>query len=236
MSRFTKKIKGKDFSNLTIIILAAGAGARTKSYEPRCLLKYNQKPILDYQLEAYNNSFKNAEIVMVCGCEMQKVIKKYDGKIRFVENQIHYDSNSGESMKIGIINSKTENVLIVHGDLIFDESIFENRNYSKSFLLFDCKRSLEEKEVGIYHSDSIVKNLSYDSADKWTQIAFLSKNELNIFKKMFYKNDVDFRYLLSFEIINKIIDNSGEFSCYDIKNSFIKEIDSLKDINNEDII
>ena len=177
MSRFTKKIKGKNFSNLTIIILAAAAGARTKSYEPRCLLKYNQKTILDYQLDAYNNSFKNSEIIMVCGCEMQKVIKKYDGKIRFVENQIHYDSNSGESMKIGIINSKTENVLIVHGDLIFDESIFENRNYSKSFLLFDSKNSLEEKEVGIYHSNNVVKNLSYDSSDKWTQIAFLSKNE-----------------------------------------------------------
>ena len=173
---------------------------------------------------------------MVCGCEMQKVIKKYDGKIRFVENQIHYDSNSGESMKIGIINSKTENVLIVHGDLIFNESIFENKNYSKSFLLFDSKNSLEEKEVGIYHSNNIVKNLSYDSSDKWTQIAFLNKNELNIFKKIFYKNDVDFRYLLSFEVLNKIIDNGGEFDCYDIKNSFIKEIDSLKDINDEDII
>jgi hypothetical protein len=39
--------------------------------------------------------------------------------------------------------------------------------------------------------------------------------------------------MLTFEIINKIIELGGSFSCIDIGNSFIKEIDSLKDINNE---
>jgi hypothetical protein len=39
--------------------------------------------------------------------------------------------------------------------------------------------------------------------------------------------------MLTFEVINKIIENNGNFKCIDIGNSFIKEIDSLKDINNE---
>ena len=43
MSRFTRKIKAKNQPAVQVIILAAGAGARTRSYEPRCLLKYNGK-------------------------------------------------------------------------------------------------------------------------------------------------------------------------------------------------
>jgi hypothetical protein len=50
---------------------------------------------------------------------------------------------------------------------------------------------------------------------------------------MFAKSDFNTKFLLTFEIINKIIEMGGSFTCCDIENSYIKEIDSLKDINNE---
>ena len=47
MNRFSRKIKGKYTGQLQVIILAAGARSRSKSYEPRCLLKYNNKTIIE---------------------------------------------------------------------------------------------------------------------------------------------------------------------------------------------
>ena len=39
--------------------------------------------------------------------------------------------------------------------------------------------------------------------------------------------------MLSFELINKIIENGGSFTFYEKKDSHVVEIDCIKDLNNE---
>ncbi len=233
MSRFTRKIKNKTQLPLQVIILAAGAGSRTKSYEPRCLLKYNNKVILDSQVEIIKNRFTKSEITVVGGIEGYKIVKRLEKDMRFVENQIHEDSNSGESLKLGINNSILDNILFLHGDLVFSESILNKIDMDKSCLLIDNSGKIEEKEVGVTVVDGRATVLSYNLPTKWCQIAYLSQNETNILRKLLVRTDFNTRYLLTFEIINKMIEFGASFDCIDIEDGFIKEIDSLKDINNE---
>jgi hypothetical protein len=234
MSRYVRKIKGKNFPQIQIVILAAGIGARTKSYEPRCLLKCNnKKTILENQMDVLEDIFNKAEISVVGGFGIDKIIKKIGKRARIIENQMYENTNSAESLKLAINNSLLDNVLFLHGDLIISDNLFNAVNVNESFLLIDKLGKFEEKEVGLTVVNNKATVLSYNLPTKWCQIAFLAENELAILRKLFLKPDFNPKFMLTFEVINKIIENGGSFNCFDIGNSFIKEIDSLKDINNE---
>lgn len=231
MSRFVRKIKNKNFPQLQIVILAAGVGSRTRSYEPRCLLKYNKKTILDNQIEVLTSLFNKAEISIVGGFDINKIIRKVGKTVRVIENQMYENTNSGESLRLGINNSMLDNILFLHGDLIISPEIFDNVKMDQSFLLVDSGNQFEEKEVGITIVDGVATVLSYSLPTKWCQIAYLAESELCILKKLMMKNDFPSKTFLTFEVINKIIENNGKLNCFEIGKGFIKEIDSLKDIN-----
>lgn len=233
MNKHTRKIKAKNFPSLQITILAAGVGSRTKSYEPRCLLKYDNKTILDNQIDTFAEVFNKAEISVVSGYDINRVIKKINKRARVIENQNYQDTNNGESLRLAVNNSLLDNLLFAHGDLVISPGIFDKVDMSSSFILVDNKNKFDEKEVGVTIVNESASVLSYNLPTKWCQIAYLSANELNIFKRLLNRQDFTTKYLLSFEIINKIIENGGSFRCFDIGDNFIKEIDNLKDINNE---
>ena len=216
MSRFTRKIKAKNQPAVQVIILAAGAGARTRSYEPRCLLKYNGKSLLDHQLLAIQSNLLKYEVSIVGGIEANKIIKKIDKSVRFIENQMHESSNNGESLRLGINNSLLDNILFFHGDLVFYEKIFSNVDFSKSFILVDSSGQILEKEVGITSVNDKLTVMSYDLPVKWCQIAYFNKNETEILRKLLVKQDFETRHLLTFEIINKMLELGADIECVDI--------------------
>jgi hypothetical protein len=233
MSRFTRKIKGKHATPLQVIILAAGVGTRTKSYEPRCLLKYSGKSIIEHQIQAVNDKFTASEITIVCGFDYTKIVKRIGKQARIVENQLYETTSNGESLKLGVNNSMIDDILFMHGDLVITPAIFEKINFDKSFLLVDSSNKFDEKEVGVTVVDGKATILSYSLPTKWCQIAFLAPEETAVLRKLILRNDFNPKILLTFEMINKIIESGGSFKCFEVGNSFIKEIDSLKDINNE---
>jgi choline kinase len=233
MNRFTRKIKGKYQCPIQVIILSAGVGTRTRSYEPRCLLKYKGQAIVDNQLDVIYNKFNKCEISIVGGFDIYKIIKKVGKNARIIENQLFDTTNSAESLRLGVNNSKLDNILFLHGDLVISPEIFDTVDLDQSFLLIDKSNKFEEKEVGVTIVDNKASVLSYTLPVKWCQIAYFTGNEANILRKLLVKPDYNTKYLLTFELINKIIELGGIFKCVDIKNGFIKEIDSLKDINNE---
>jgi choline kinase len=235
MSRNVRKIKNRPAPPIQVIILSAGVGARTKSYEPRCLLKWNGKTILETQIDILNERFSKCDISVVCGHDINKIIRKIGKRVRIIENQMYEDTNSGESLKLAVNNTHLDNIMFMHGDLIISSDIFNKINLNGSFLLVDSYNKFEEKEVGVTVVDGKATVLCYNLHTKWCQIAFLAEQECSILRKILLKNDFNSKYLLTFEIINKIIEAGGFFKCVEIENSFIREIDSLKDINNESI-
>lgn len=236
MNRFTKSITSiknqRNDGNVSAIILSAGSGSRIKSNEPRALLKIGNNTLIEHQISVIKNTFNNPEIVGVFGVGFDKIIKKIGTKIRIIENQLHEATNTSESLRLGINNTMMDNVLFFHGDLYFEQDIFDNLSFTKSFLIIDNGDHFNEYEVGVTTNLKKVSILSYGLPDKWCQIAFLTGRELKIARNLFAKFSQDDKKLLSFEVINKIIDLGGNFE-FHINKAPIIEIDCIKDLNNE---
>ena len=232
MNRYTKRIKrDKSLDNSDIIILTAGVGARVKSYEPRGLLKFKNTTLIEHQIQTMNEVMPKAGTITVVGYDANKVIKKIWGKSRIVENQIYEESNSGESLRIAINNSSANAILFFHGDLYFEKDIFNNVDFSESFVLINT--TFNEKEVGVNIIDKRVAIFSYGLETKWSQIAFLRNEELEILRKLILKNDFKGKYLLTFELLNEVISLGGKFKPFMVNGNKVKELDSTKDILNE---
>lgn len=232
MNRYTRKIKReKVLDNVDTVILTAGIGARVKSYEPRGLLKFKNTTLVEHQIQTVNEVLPKSGLITVVGYDANKVIKKIWGKSRIVENQIFEDSNSGESLRIAINSSSANAILFFHGDLFFEKEIFNGIDFSESFALINT--SFNEKEVGVTVVDKYISIFSYGVETKWSQIAFLRNNELEILRKLILKNDFNGKYLLSFELLNKVIELGGKIKPIMISGNKIKELDSMKDITSE---
>ena len=130
-------------------------------------------------------------------------------------------------------NEVDANTIVIFLKLSQPDSIQRAKDLGAKTIYDLCDNKFEEKEVGVTVVNNKATVLSYNLTTKWCQIAYLAPNETAILRKMFARSDFNAKFLLTFEIINKIIEMGGSFTCYDIENSYIKEIDSLKDINNE---
>lgn len=231
MSRFTRKIKQKTQDPIEVIILSAGVGARIKSYEPRSLIRIKKvESLIEHQINLLNENIPKCSITTVIGYSANKVIRRVQGKTKIVENQLYESSNNSESLRLALNNSNYDKIMFMHGDLYFNNSIFKHMDFSTSFVL--SSNMFADKEVGLMNIDGNVTIFSYNLPVKWAQIAFLRDKELDLLKKIYLK-DEDFKYNLTFEMLNKVIDAGGNFKVIDIKDSYIKEIDNIKDIMNE---
>ena len=238
MSRFTKKITTEiraknNEKDMAVVILSAGIGNRIKSNEPRSLIKIGNKTLLEHQIDLINNNFEKHEIIGVFGYEIEKIIRKIHGKIRVVENQIYENTNNSESLRLAVNNTNKKNIMFFHGDLYFNDAIFKNIDFRKSFLVVDTKEMMKQKEIGITINNNKAAILSYGLPTKWCQIAFMTGKELKILKNILHKLQGSNKKMLSFEIINKMISMGASFECYEPDNMSIIEIDCIKDIKNE---
>jgi len=237
MTRFTHAIhKPKEQagpSGVTVAILSAGSGARIKSYEPRSLIKIGNRLLIEHQLSVVNNCLHMPEIIGVFGCYASKICKKLRGRLRIVENQIHHKTNTSESLRLAFNNTLSTDFLFFHGDLYFNQDTLYNLDYSKSFLVIDTKKQMLDKEVGVTIFNNRATILSYGLPTKWCQIAYITGKEYKILKNIFNKFNTINKKLLSFEIINMMIDMGAVFNCYEPEDMSILEIDCMKDVNYE---
>lgn len=238
MSRFTtnitksKKIKSKKQpKEISVAILSAGIGSRIKSYEPRCMLKIGGKTLMEHQIATIKKSIDNPDIISVIGYDAQKVIRKFNDQIKIIENQIYENTNTSESIRLAFNATKKNNFLFIHGDLLFNQDTLSDLDYNRSFVIIDTKQRIDDKEVGL----TILGNkkasiFSYGLDTKWCQIAFFTGKEINIAKQIFNKFEDYHKKMLSFEILNQMINMGASFNCYEPDGMKILEIDRIKDI------
>jgi len=232
MTRHTvniKKTKKKKENTMSVVILAAGLGKKIKSYEPRSLLKINNDFLLSHQIKNFKNYFKDPEIITVVGCHANKIIKKFNGQTRFVENQIYDQTNSCESLRLAFNNITSERFMFIHGDVLFNMSTLKV-DYSKSFVIKDANNQLKDNEIGLTSIENNLSILSYGLEEKWAQIAYFTGKEYHLLKTIFNKFQDKDKKKLSFEIINEIVNMGGSFTCHSPEKMSIIEIDRIKDI------
>ena len=232
MSRFIQKIKRGSLTT-GVALLSAGLGNRIRSNEPRSLIKIGGKCLLDLQIEALSSMFSEPNILLGIGVESQKIIKRFTGRVRLIENQLYKTTGPFETLRLLVNSSTDDSLLIIHGDLYFNSNILDSADFSKSFIVSDTTGSILDREVGITSVNNKASILSYGLKDKWAQIAFLTGKELAILRNLCCKSNDDSKHLLTFEIINSIINKGGSFKVHKPDKTFIVEIDCMKDIKNE---
>lgn len=122
----TSSYKGKEMIG---IILAAGIGSRLRPMtndKPKCLVKSAGKPLLEYQLDAYQEAGIK-EILIIIGYE-GKAIKEYCKHIKgltikFIENCHYEDTNNMYSLYLAKKYAAGKSFILNNADLCIDKGI-----------------------------------------------------------------------------------------------------------------
>ena len=231
MNRFIQKIK-KDSITTTVGILSAGVGNRIKSNEPRSLLKVGSKTLLEHQISVLNNVFSQPEIIVGLGVEANKIIKKLGFSVRYVENQLYEITGSAETMRLILNNSDADNILFFHGDLYFGQDLLQDLDYGKSFVLAS-HQVMQDREVGVTKVKNKATIFSHGLDLKWCQVIYLCGKELKLLRQAFIKHSEDVKKMLTFEVLNLIINKGGNIRVIEPDKISILEIDCMKDLKNE---
>ena len=122
---------------MQLILLAAGKGTRLpKKFreKPKCQIKISEKTILEHNLNFYKK-FKYRSIVT--GFKSEK-LNSFIKKNRFenIKNKKYNKTNMVYSL-FKVRSIKSNNIVVCYGDIIFDESIFNDlkKGYSSSIIL-----------------------------------------------------------------------------------------------------
>lgn len=214
--------------NLSIIIPSAGLSRRMKSYGPKSLINLGGGNIvLTRQLNIIRYFYPLAEIILVLGFQAEKVYKIIPSDVRVIENRLFESTNVAYSIQLGIDYATYNNILVIYGDLAFNENAL-NFPLISSCVITDKNNYMKDAEVGVTVIDNVAQHFCYGLNDKWAQIMYLTGRELELYKKNATKNQS--RRYYGYEILNMILVSGGEFLSYSPPGMKIMDIDNANDI------
>jgi len=216
-------------TKISVIIPAAGAGKRMKSYGPKSLIKVGKSTIVSNQIHLINSHIPDSDIVLVCGFKSEKLMNETPSSIIKIENELYEETNVVRSIGMGLrATGKSDIVIVIYGDLVFNEEMLKSINTEESSVVIDSG-TMSDNEVGcIINEEGYLESIMYDLPDKWAQVLILKGQELKIFRSLSWdkKNYRKF----GFEIINEVIKRGGSFKALRGDNIKVIDIDNSKDI------
>lgn len=112
------------------IILAAGLGSRLGAitqHVPKPLIQVNNKPIIQYQLEAlYQAGISHCTIVLGhLGYQLREQLGDTfsNVKIEFVENPLYRSTNNIYSLWLALKEAVEDDIMLLEGDLVFEAGL-----------------------------------------------------------------------------------------------------------------
>ncbi|MCZ0702109.1 choline kinase [Natronobacillus azotifigens] len=228
---------------MKLFILAAGKGSRLKSLTrdlPKPLMTIDQKgtTILEYNINCAKKSGLFEEIVVITGYKAPIVVD-YLKKIQGIKISTAFNVMYSEFGPISSLWSIKKNVLlndcvIINGDTLYDDAVFEQLDKCVSTSLFYSKKNIyENDEVKLIIRDKqverVAKVLDLNKADGVSAGLLLVKGEntrqilYNYICKL-YKSKVIWH-----ELINQLVQENIEVYPLEIDSSLWYEIDTIKD-------
>lgn len=223
-----KVIKEKDSNKIDILIPAAGYGKRMKTWGAKALIEIQKNQVLiDNQIKILKKFLPKSNIIVVCGYDSINLMNHLPADVIKIENEMFEQNNVARSIGMGL-RACANNVLLVYGDLVFNEYAISSFSFNKSGLLVG-DNIMAENEVGCtIDDDNSIENMMYELPIKWGQISFFTGKELAILKQICW-NPCN-KNLFGFEVINKIISNGGKMNAILNKKAKVIDIDTTKDL------
>ncbi len=196
---------------LTVIIPAAGKGVRRQSASLEQLP--NGESLINYQLKTVRRAYKNCDIIVVIGHERRNILDTITESVRIVENENYLHTNTARSVQLALqICPQIGNILLIHGDVFFNEEAIKHLFGGMSCLVLDDLELQNENAVGIIQQNDRILQCTYKDFPKWGHIAYFDNKEAKILNSLL-KTDL-YEHCFSEELINKIIDEGGEFTTF----------------------
>lgn len=215
--------------NLEIIILAATAGRRSKSIGPKALFVLKHETILSRQLRIIGTKWPGAVVKIILGFKAEKVVKYLKGlktANTVIPCLINDFETSCPSRSIIAYRDSNKNTLVINGDLVFNEKLF-SFDFDDSGVI-STKRYIDRSDVGISDVDGYVGYFDYEFQDKFGQIFYLTKRDMDDFCMI--ASQTKYKNLLNFEILNKLIDTNVPLKIYKPKFGKIYDVDRPNDV------
>ena len=222
----SKKLSELDYS---IIIPAAGSGRRMKSYGPISLVQIKPNvTLVDYQLKAIRKKLRPKEIIIVVGYHANKIMNYLPNDIIKVENERYEHTNVVRSIGMALRACTTNNVLIIYGDLAFNDATLEIDHLERSAVITDNSNITSADEVGcVIHEDKI-ENIFYNIEPRWAQVVYIREPVLSVFKKICW--DANKAKYFGYEVLNELLTRNIVIQNYTPPNIKTIDIDTSKDL------
>ncbi len=166
------------------IILAAGIGRTMKTLGSRSLLNVDGNIVLEHQIRTIRASDTDADILLVAGHQFKKVLDfslRRDLDIRIIQNPHYETSNQCDSLILGINAVTTNDLYVIHGDVIFNKESIPHQLHP--YVVVD-KGITNKRSVGLCHQDGVLRNMAFGLDDKWAQIVYINSPNFKMAKSL----------------------------------------------------
>ena len=141
-------------NDISIIIPAAGAGRRMKSYGPKPLIKIGNCTIIKNQISLLKSYIPDASIILVCGFKAERLMSEAPDHILKVENEFYEHSKIFENY-YGTSKSSVNEILKNNCNVLFDIDWkgaqqlrkFKELNLVTIFILPPSKEELKKRLI-----------------------------------------------------------------------------------------
>ena len=208
-------------------VIILGAANRPSLDEPRSLIQLKNTNLIQHQIKIIKDLFHTPDLIFVGGYQLNQIKKELPKNIRIGENNQYETTNIGKSLAIGLDINILDSVLIVYGDMFFQHDIFDHLHTDVSSAIYSNNKN-KKQEVGVIVNGTNVETFSYNSKSKWAQIAYLTGDELKIFKNLCEQREN--HTLTGFEILNTVINVGGSIKAVETETEFFTDIDTIDDV------
>lgn len=226
---------------MKVIILAAGVGSRLQPFTkniPKPLIKIKNKEILGYQLDIFTkNGIK--KFVIAVGAFKEKIITYVKNnypriKVEFVYNPLYKKTNYIYTLWL-TKKFVDDDIILVHGDLIFEESLLERiiKSPTTSVLVGQGKK-ISEKDFKALIKDKRVIKIGVNLVGKnvyqcMPLYKFKQRDFLLWLEKIEEFVEKGLTNLYAEDALNEIIDEIKIYPTY-YTEELCMEVDTMEDI------
>lgn len=153
------------------LIIAGGVGARMHQDIPKQFLSVNDKPVIVYTMEAFQNHPDIDAIYVACLNGWQEILKAYIKQFNITKavTIIEGGENGQDSIRNGVYaiaqKYKEEDLIMVHDAIrpmlsadIISENIVKCKKYGNAITVIPCMEAMLKSEDEIESTESILRN------------------------------------------------------------------------------
>ena len=205
-----------------------------KSKGAKSLLPIGNSTLLEYQLRTLWKIYPKADIIVVTGFQAPRIRNAFRGiyPVRFVFNPNYETTNVMYSIALALETTLSRNILILHGDVLFNtNAIADIVGKSSKILVLPASSRIDDNEVGVAIHDNCITNMSYGLPRGWGQMVYFTGKEVLAFEKVAFNHEQSSNWFF-YEGVNKVINANGIFLVHSPAGMHWLEIDSVKDLQN----